>query len=134
MKLLRPTLLLALLATLAACGDSTKEPAEPAAAPVTADVAPPAPPPPAAELAAEASDGDGGDAVYARTCAACHGATAQGMGDFPSLAKLSKDAVRDRLKAYQAGTAVGPKSAIMIPVAKKLSDQQIEALSSYLGN
>lgn len=136
MKLLRPTLLLALLSTLAACGESAREPVEPApvAEPVAGNVAPPAPPPPAAEPVAESPAGEGADAIYAKTCAACHGETAEGVGDFPSLAKLGKDTIKDRLKAYQAGTTVGPKSAMMFPVAKKLTDAQIDELAAYLGH
>lgn len=125
--------LVAMLALLSACGDAGKEPAATPGAP--AAVAPPT----AVETAAMAdavtgSVGDDAYTLYKRSCVACHGETGEGVGDFPGLAKLSVKDVESRLRAYRAGETVGPKSALMVPLAKPLSDEQIAALALYLGS
>ncbi len=121
---------LALLALLNGCGERAKEeqtsmppPAAEAAAPM-ADTA-------AAEVVAGETDAQ---TLYARSCASCHGATAEGVAGFPSLVGLSPELIRSRLQAYRAGENVGPKSAVMHPIAGKLSDEQIAVLASYLGS
>jgi cytochrome c553 len=126
-------LLVAALALLSACGDAGKEPAAPPETPTA--VAPPT----AAETTAmsdavTASVGDDAYTLYKRACVACHGETGDGVGDFPSLAKLSGKDIESRLHAYRAGETVGPKSALMAPIAKPLSDEQIAALALYLGS
>lgn len=126
-------LVAALALLLSACGDTGKEAA--ATPDTTAAVAPPT----AAEAAAMAdavtsSVGDDAYTLYKRSCIACHGETGEGVGDFPSLAKLSGKDIESRLRAYRAGETVGPKSALMAPLAKPLSDEQIAALALYLGS
>ncbi len=126
----RHSLLVALLVLLSACGDATQAPpATPEAA-----VAPPVQAEVAAMAEAVASAGDEAYTVYKRACLACHGDTAEGVGDFPSLAKLSVKEVGDRLRAYRAGDTVGPRSALMTTIAQPLSDEQIAALALYLGS
>lgn len=132
MTFTRSALLFASLLMLGACGESAQEPADkPAAAAESA-------PPTAAEAAAMADSvaaaGDDAYTLYKRACLACHGETAEGVGDFPSLAKLSRDVIQTRLTAYRAGETLGPKTAIMAPIAKPLSDEQIAALALYLGS
>lgn len=73
-------------------------------------------------------------ALYTESCVACHGATGEGVGDFPALSSLSRDDVQTRLEAYRAGDSVGPRSTLMAPIAKQLSNEQIEALAAYLGS
>jgi cytochrome c553 len=133
MRFNRYSLLLASLTLLSACGDGTKQPAAKAPEAPAEATAPMAAT--AATLAGEvAAAGTDAASLYAHVCAACHGATAEGVGDSPSLAKLSGATIQSRLQAYRAGEKVGPKSAIMAPIAKQLSDEQIAALASYLGN
>ena len=131
--------LLALSAALllAACGGK-EEPAPPAA---EAEAPPPvvapevsAPADASPESAAAPGVGVDAHALYASRCASCHGETAEGVAGNPSLAKLSAADIQSRLEAYRAGQAVGPKSAIMMPMAKNLSDAEIEALATYLGS
>lgn len=125
--------LVAALALLSACGDAGKEPVATPEAPVA--VAPPTATETAAMADAVASSvGDDAYTLYKRSCIACHGETGEGVGDFPSLAKLSVKDVESRLRAYRAGETVGPKSALMAPLAKPLSDEQIAALAVYLGS
>lgn len=133
MNLSRLLLPLFTLALLGGCGDSAKQTT--AGAPeAPAETAAPAGDMSAAAVPAEAPSGDGADAFYARTCSTCHGPTAEGVGSFPNLSKLGHDTILARLKAYRAGEKVGPMSATMAPIAKKLSDEQIEALATYLGS
>lgn len=146
MKLKQYPLLLTMLAMLAACGEAAKEQAtkEQAAMPgqAPAEAMAPTTDSPSGMPAETGGDmaagisatGVDAPALYARTCASCHGETGEGMADFPSLATLSRDVVHARLTAYRAGETVGPKSAIMAPIAKNLSDEQIAALSIYLGS
>lgn len=132
MKFSHSSLLIAALALLGACGEGAKEPAAPTDAAVT--VAPPTAAETTAMADAVATAGDEASVLYTRACAGCHGVTAEGVGDFPSLAKLSVKDVESRLRAYRAGETVGPKSALMAPLAKPLSDEQIAALALYLGS
>lgn len=127
----RHYLLIAALALLGACGEGAKQAAAPEAA---ADAAPPTAADAAALADAAANAGDDAAALYGRVCAACHGETAEGVGDFPSLARLSSADIDAKLRAYRAGEAVGPKSALMKPIAEPLSDTQIANLATYLGS
>lgn len=134
----RYPLLVVSLVLLSACGDGGKPPAatpEVAVAPPTAaEVAPPTTTEIAAMADAVSSHDDEAYGLYKRACLACHGETAEGVGDFPSLAKLSVKEVDARLRAYRAGDTVGPRSSLMATIAKPLSDEQIVALARYLGS
>lgn len=131
MQFMRYVPALVMMSLLGACGDDAQQPgagAVPAAAPAS-------PGPDALAGADMPGPGDSldGAALYARACASCHGETGEGIGDFPGLVALSRADVRARLQAYRAGETVGPRSALMAPVASQLSDAQIEALAAYLG-
>jgi cytochrome c553 len=126
------------LSLLTACGG--KE--EPAPAPeATAPVAAPAPEPVASPVA-DTPDANATDSpvamevsvLYTARCASCHGDLGQGLAGNPALNKLNAGDTRARLEAYRAGQTIGPKSAVMIPMAKNLSDTEIQALARYLGN
>lgn len=126
MTAMRNIFLVFALTLVGACSDRTVKFAEPvpevpaASAGVVVDAALPT--------------GDDAASIYARTCTTCHGKTGEGVGTFPSLAKLDRAMLQARLEAYRAGQAVGPRSSIMEPIAKTLSDEQIAALASYLGS
>ena len=64
-------------------------------------------------------------------CAACHGAQGQG-GIGPKLAGQSADDIISKLLTYKRGEMVGPKSAMMYPQAKQLSDGQIGTLGVFV--
>ncbi len=130
MTLIRSFLPLAALLTFALGGCSERAEAPQAEAPpAMAEVAPS---PEQAGGMAFAGKIDAG-ALYAETCAACHGVTGEGMADYPSLAALSGDDIQARLEAYRSGETLGPRSVVMAPIAKQLSGDQIAALASYLG-
>jgi cytochrome c553 len=64
-------------------------------------------------------------------CVVCHGPNAEGVRDIPRLGGLDYSYLKRRLEQWNQGyhVAAGPP---MISIASKLSDDQIEALSSYL--
>ncbi|WP_166257163.1 c-type cytochrome [Marinobacter salicampi] len=68
-------------------------------------------------------------------CVACH--SPQGKGNepaaYPLLGGQSAEYVSKQLKAYRDGERdSGPQAGIMMDVASKLSDKEIEALASYI--
>jgi cytochrome c553 len=64
-------------------------------------------------------------------CVVCHGPNAEGVRDIPRLGGLDYSYLKRRLEQWNQGyhAAAGPP---MISIASKLSDDQIEALASYL--
>jgi cytochrome c553 len=122
------------LPTLAGGSSARKEQADGIPQQATVEVAPPS-----ADMAAgtvgNADARNTDDAtLYAGTCARYQGATAQGVGGFPSRASLSRELVQCRLEAYWAGESAGHPSAVVQPIAKQLRDAQIAAPASYLGS
>jgi cytochrome c553 len=64
-------------------------------------------------------------------CVVCHGPNGEGVRDIPRLGGLDSTYLKRRLEQWNEGyhAAAGPP---MISIASKLSDDQIEALASYL--
>jgi cytochrome c553 len=64
-------------------------------------------------------------------CVVCHGPNGEGIRDIPRLGGLDSTYLRRRLEQWNQGyhAAAGPP---MISIASKLSDDQIDALASYL--
>lgn len=73
-----------------------------------------------------------GEKLFRSTCRSCHGPRAQGVASFPRLAGRDADYLSDRLETYHAGETVGPNSKLMIPVAQKLSPEDIANVSDYI--
>ena len=69
---------------------------------------------------------------YEEICSNCHGPTAKGMASFPKLAGQDAEYLQTRLEQYRAGETVGYNTALMAPHAADLTDEQIEALASYI--
>ena len=82
--------------------------------------------------AASMADAAAGEAKYKTVCASCHGARAQGQGVFPKLAGLSAADIKAKLELYRKGEKVGPMTATMAPMAKALSDADVENVSAYI--
>jgi len=72
------------------------------------------------------------EAAYSQACAQCHGRAGRGMASFPSIAGKDADYLEERLEQYRAGETVGPNSALMIPVAADLSDEDIASLAAFI--
>ncbi len=69
------------------------------------------------------------------SCAACH--SPNGMGNepagYPRLSGQSADYVVKQLKAYRSGERdSGPFASVMMDVASGLTDEEIEAVASYV--
>jgi cytochrome c553 len=77
-----------------------------------------------------------GDPVAGKTkataCGACHGATGISANDaWPSLAGQKQAYLVTQLKAFREGTRTDP---LMSPLAKPLSDQDIQDLAAYFSS
>jgi cytochrome c553 len=115
---MRYTVILALVTAvaLAACGKK-----EEAAAPEQAPAAT-APAPVPIDAAA----------TFRANCASCHGPNGEGVATYPKLAGNTEDVVKAKLTDYKAGKQMGPQTAVMAPIAAKLSDSDIDALAQYV--
>jgi len=70
-------------------------------------------------------------------CAACHGPSGNGVlgAHYPRVGGQHADYSAKRLRDYRNGVTSGeddPYSRIMVAVARDLSDEEIEAVSSYI--
>ena len=68
-------------------------------------------------------------------CAACHGPTGAGnaAGQFPRIGGQNSSYAAAQLKSYKAGErGAEGKGQMMAAIAGKLSDQEIQALASYI--
>ncbi len=67
-------------------------------------------------------------------CAACHGDALKGKGEAPRLAGIQPLYLARQLFDFRYGSRAGDAAAPMKPVAAGLTDDDIIALSSYLGS
>ena len=69
-------------------------------------------------------------------CASCHGADAKGNGQFPRLAGQLNDYIINKLTNWTKERGQDPAnpdtSAIMEPIAHKLTPEQVAAVAAYL--
>jgi len=65
-------------------------------------------------------------------CAICHGEGLKGLGDVPRLAGRSPYYVIRQLKDMQSGARKGTSIALMQPVVKNLTDEDIINLAAYV--
>lgn len=81
-----------------------------------------------AQAAGDAAAGEGKSAV----CAACHGKDGIAMVPiYPNLKGQHAAYLESSLKAYRDGQRAGGNAAIMTPMAKNLSDEDIADLAAY---
>ena len=66
-------------------------------------------------------------------CASCHGETLRGQGEVPRLAGLQPLYVARQLFDMRYGSSAGKAAEAMKPVVARLSDDDIIAISAYLG-
>lgn len=76
-----------------------------------------------------AMTGAGGKTIQ---CAICHGEGLKGLGDVPRLAGRSPYYVIRQLKDIQIGARKGSNVALMQPVVKNLTDEDIVNLAAYI--
>ena len=75
--------------------------------------------------------GGGGKTIQ---CAICHGDALTGLGELPRLAGLQPVYIARQLIQMQNGTSAGANAALMKKVVAKLSEDDIIAISAYLGS
>ncbi|MEM9059313.1 MAG: cytochrome c [Pseudomonadota bacterium] len=81
---------------------------------------------------AVAKDADAGAKLYKKQCRGCHGPTAKGLASYPKLAGQPFDYLVLRLEQYRAGERLGPNTPLMAPRARKLSDEDIANISTWI--
>ena len=77
----------------------------------------------------------GGDTKLGLTaCAACHGPEGFGnpVASYPAIRGQHSTYVATQLRAYRAGTRTTDQNQMMRTIANSMSDEQIEALASYV--
>jgi len=77
-----------------------------------------------------------GQAVYSQ-CYICHGHADDPqarMLNAPRMAGHPAAAVKSLMALYKEGKSVGPNSSYMWPIARYLSDEEIEAVAAYIGS
>ena len=72
-----------------------------------------------------------GATLFKRTCVACHGMQGQGMEKMPRLAGQPAEYIRKALKRFRSNDP-SRAGSVMLGIASQLSDNDIEALASYL--
>ena len=75
-----------------------------------------------------------GGAGKTTQCAGCHGDELRGLGDVPRIAGLQPVYIARQLICIQNGSSAGAAVAPMIKVVANLSEDDIIAISSYLGS
>ena len=83
------------------------------------------------EALAAASPEALGESYYGQ-CVAWHGGNGEG-GIGPQLAGQAMSDISSKLTAYREGEARGAQSAMMWPVAKPMTDDDIGNLAAYIG-
>jgi cytochrome c553 len=76
----------------------------------------------------------GGESGKTTPCAVCHGEGLRGLGEVPRLAGLQPLYVARQLFDIQYGSSAGKAAALMKPVVANLSEDDVIAISSYLGS
>ncbi len=69
---------------------------------------------------------------FEKGCNGCHGIKAEGMSNYPSLANRAKGYLSYKLQRFRNGISDSQIQQMMIPFAQPLSDEDIDALSTYL--
>jgi cytochrome c553 len=90
----------------------------------------------AENVQAETASGDAeaGAKLYKKDCRGCHGPTAKGVSSYPKLRGQTAAYLADKLERYRKGEKFGPNTPLMAPRAKKLSDQDILDISTFIAS
>ena len=76
----------------------------------------------------------GGESAKTVPCAICHGEGQKGLGEVPRLAGMQPLYLARQLFDMQHGSSAGKAAELMKPVVANLSEDDIIAISSYLGS
>lgn len=85
-----------------------------------------------AETDAITGDSVAGEERYKKSCINCHGAAGKGAASYPRISGKDIAHTKTMLETYRDGIKVGPNSALMIMMAKPLTDEEIANLAVYL--
>ena len=77
-------------------------------------------------------DKEAGEARYKKTCINCHGPAGKGVASYPKISGKEVSYTKSKLETYRDGIKIGPNSALMIMMAKPLTDEEIANLAAYL--
>ncbi len=77
-------------------------------------------------------DKEAGEARYNKTCINCHGPAGKGAASYPKISGKEVSYTKSKLETYRNGIKIGPNSALMIMMAKPLTDEEIANLATYL--
>ena len=67
-------------------------------------------------------------------CGSCHGMSLEGMHMYPYLANRSKGFLSYKLKRFRSQISDNQQQEMMIPFALSLSDEDIDALSTFMND
>ena len=75
-----------------------------------------------------------GEAVYVELgCATCHGKSGEGKGNlFPRIGGQHMDYLAKTLRDFHSGERTSDRSGMMAPLAKKMTDEQIDTVAEYV--
>lgn len=76
----------------------------------------------------------GKNLYFSKGCSGCHGISASGSNLYPALAYRRKPFLASKLKNYRSKQGTTQQSQMMIPFAMGLSDNEIEALTTFLSD
>lgn len=65
-------------------------------------------------------------------CYSCHGNKLEGLHEYPHLANRAKGYMTYKLKYFRSGKADTQQQEMMIAIAEKMSDEDIENLTTYM--
>jgi cytochrome c553 len=74
----------------------------------------------------------GRELYFEKGCNGCHGTKAEGMTNYPSLANRAKGFLAYKLENFRKGIVTTQIQQMMIAFAQPLSDQDIDALTTFL--
>ena len=78
------------------------------------------------------ADKELGEEIYYDGCVSCHGQAGKGASSYPKISGNDIAYTTEKLEAYRAGIKQGANSALMIMMAKPLTDEEISHLAAYL--
>lgn len=76
---------------------------------------------------------DAGERLYfAKGCNGCHGIKGEGLHEYPALANRDKEILAGKLRRFREGISMNQQQELMIGFAQGLSDEEIDALTTFL--
>lgn len=77
-------------------------------------------------------DKKAGEERYKKSCINCHGPAGKGAASYPKISGNDISYTKSKLETYRDGIEIGDNSALMIMMARPLTDEEIANLAAYL--